>query len=110
MEASKALVDATGHDAEIIAVSARKNPELGIDFVGEKSNWTEVAERLVVEHTGKVAEGLYVAGIAVCAVYGLPRMGPIFGGMLMSGKRLAEIIERDLKNAAGAKKGKKKAR
>lgn len=108
--ASKALVDATGHDAEVVAVAARKNPELGIDFVGEKSNWTEVAERLVVEHTGKVAEGLYVAGIAVCAVYGLPRMGPIFGGMLMSGKKLAEIIERDLKDASGTKKGKKKAR
>ncbi len=106
---SRALVDATGHDAEIIATAARKNPELGIEMAGERSNWSEVAEKLVVEHTGKVAKGLYVAGIAVCAVYGLPRMGPIFGGMLMSGKKLAEIIERDLKNAPKSKKGKKKA-
>lgn len=95
----RALVDATGHDAELVAIAGRKNPELGIQIAGERSNWSEVSERLVVEHTGKVAEGLYVTGIAVCAVYGLPRMGPIFGGMLMSGKRLADIIEEDLRSA-----------
>ncbi len=103
----RALVDATGHDAELIAIAGRKNPELGIQIAGERSNWSEVSEKLVVEHTGKVAEGLYVTGIAVCAVYGLPRMGPIFGGMLMSGKKLADIIEEDLKGAFRSKKRKK---
>ncbi len=94
---SKALIDATGHGAEIIQIVAEKNPELNITLKGEKSNWSEVSEKLVVEHTGKIAEGLYVTGIAVCEVFGLPRMGPIFGGMLMSGKKIAEIIEKDLK-------------
>jgi ribulose 1,5-bisphosphate synthetase/thiazole synthase len=30
--------------------------------------------------------------MSVCAVYNLPRMGPIFGGMLKSGKKVAELI------------------
>lgn len=94
--ASKALIDATGHGAEIVQIAAEKNPELGIILRGERSNWSEVSERLVVEHTGKVAEGLYVTGIAVCEVFGLPRMGPIFGGMLLSGKKIAEIVYKDL--------------
>lgn len=93
---SKALIDATGHGAEIVQIAAEKNPELGIIMKGERSNWSEVSERLVVEHTGKVAEGLYVTGIAVCEVFGLPRMGPIFGGMLLSGKKIAEIVYQDL--------------
>ncbi len=93
---AKAVVDATGHDAEIISIAARKVPELGIQMEGEKSAWSEVSEKLVVEHTGRVAHGLYVAGIAVCTVYGLPRMGPIFGGMLMSGRRIADVIAKDV--------------
>lgn len=94
---AKAVVDATGHDAEVISVAARKIPELGITLAGEKSAYSEESEKLVVKHAGRVAPGLYVTGIAACAVYGLPRMGPIFGGMLMSGKRVAEIIVEDLK-------------
>ncbi|MBO8144359.1 MAG: thiazole biosynthesis protein [Thermodesulfobacterium sp.] len=95
---SKALVDASGHGAEIVQIAAEKNPELNIAIKGEKSNWSEISEKLVVDHTGKVAEGLYVTGIAVCEVFGLPRMGPIFGGMLMSGKKIADLVEKDLRS------------
>lgn len=93
---AKAVVDATGHDAEIVSVAARKIPELGITIVGEKSGYSELSEKLVVEYAGKVAPGLYVTGIATCTVHGLPRMGPIFGGMLLSGRRIAQIIAEDL--------------
>ncbi|AIY89202.1 sulfide-dependent adenosine diphosphate thiazole synthase [Geoglobus acetivorans] len=94
---SRAVVDATGHDAEVISIAARKIPELEIFIHGEKSAYSEMSEKLVVEKTGKVADGLYAAGMAVAAVHGLPRMGPIFGGMLMSGKKVAEQIMFDLK-------------
>jgi len=94
---AKAVVDATGHDAEVVSVAARKVPELGIVIQGEKSGYSELSEKLVVERAGRVAPGLYVTGIATCAVYGLPRMGPIFGGMLLSGRRVAQIISEDLR-------------
>jgi len=99
---AKAVIDATGHDAEVVSVASRKVPELGLQLRGEKSAWAEVSERLVVEHTGRVAPGLYVAGMAVSAVHGLPRMGPIFGGMLMSGKKVAEVVAKDLAEVAYA--------
>ncbi|WP_456468277.1 sulfide-dependent adenosine diphosphate thiazole synthase [Archaeoglobus sp.] len=92
---SRAVVDATGHDAEVISVAARKIP-LDIAVPGERSAYSEVAEREIVKNTGKVVKGLYAAGMAVAALHNLPRMGPIFGGMLMSGKKVAEIVAEDL--------------
>jgi len=92
---AKAVVDATGHDAEVVAIASRKVP-LEIKVLGERSAFAEAGEALVVEKTGKVVEGLYAAGMAVASVYNLPRMGPIFGGMLKSGKKVAEIIARDI--------------
>ena len=97
---SKYVIDATGHDAEVCKIVVRKvNNKLntstgGID--GEKSMWAEVAEREVMNHTKEVCPGLFVTGMAANAVYGLPRMGPIFGGMLLSGKRAAELIAKEL--------------
>ncbi|TDA27341.1 MAG: ribose 1,5-bisphosphate isomerase [Archaeoglobi archaeon] len=92
----RAVVDATGHDAEVVAVASRKVP-LGIKVPGERSAFCEIGEDQVVERTGKVVEGLYVAGMAVASVYNLPRMGPIFGGMLKSGKKVAELVASDLR-------------
>lgn len=89
------VVDATGHDSEICKVVQRKTGKLstpsgGIE--GEKSMWAEVGERTVVENTVEVYPGLIVAGMAANAVLGAPRMGPIFGGMLLSGERAAQLI------------------
>lgn len=92
---SRAVVDATGHDAEVVSVASRKIP-LDLKILGERSAFVEKAEKLVVEKTGKILDGLYVAGMAVAAVYNLPRMGPIFGGMLKSGKKISEIVSNDL--------------
>ena len=93
---SKAVVDATGHDAEVLRILERKNPSLGIKVPGERSAYSELSELSVVERTGKVVEGLYVTGMAVAALNQLHRMGPIFSGMLLSGRKVAEEIIRDL--------------
>jgi thiamine thiazole synthase len=92
---SRAVVDATGHDAEVLKIVSRKIPEARISIAGEKSAYAEVAEK-VVEYTVKVLPGLYATGMAVAALHGLPRMGPIFSSMLLSGKKVAEIIAKDL--------------
>lgn len=93
----KAVVDATGHDAEVLSVISRKIPEFNLQLFGEKSAYSSIGEKFVIENSGKVAPGLYVAGMAVAALHGTPRMGPIFGGMLLSGKKVAEAILSDIK-------------
>jgi thiamine thiazole synthase len=94
---AKAVIDCTGHDAEVLSIASRKIPQLNITIQGESSMWVSRGEELVVEKTGRVCPGLYVAGMSVAAVYGIPRMGPIFGGMLLSGKRVAELVIEDLR-------------
>lgn len=97
---AKAVVDATGHDLEVVKVLLRKNgvklnTETG-DIIGERSMDAEEGERITIEKTGEVYPGLYVVGMAACACFGGPRMGPIFGGMLISGKKLAETLIKSL--------------
>ena len=85
---TKVVIDATGHEACV----ARKLEQRGaLKIAGEGASWIEKSEDAVVEHTGEVYPGLIVTGMAVACVYGLPRMGPTFGGMLLSGKRAAEV-------------------
>lgn len=94
---AKAVVDATGHGAEVVSIACKRIPELGVAIRGERSAYADLSEKLISQYAGRVAPGLYVTGMAVASVYGLPRMGPIFGGMLLSGKRTAEIILGELK-------------
>ena len=83
---SRVVIDATGHDACV----AKKLEERGLmKTVGYGAMWVDRSEDLVVEHTGLVHPGLIVAGMATSTVYGLPRMGPTFGSMLLSGERAA---------------------
>jgi thiamine thiazole synthase len=94
---SRAVVDATGHDAEVLKILERKNPSAGVRLLGERSAYSELGEARVVEMTGKVVEGLYVAGMAVAALKHIHRMGPIFSSMLLSGKKVAEEIVREVR-------------
>jgi thiamine thiazole synthase len=51
-----------------------------------------LSEDLVVEKTGEIFPGLYAVGMSVATVFGIPRMGPTFAGMLFSGRKAAEQI------------------
>ncbi len=85
---STMMIDASGHDAVVV----KKLEERGaIKTQGFGAMWVERSEDLIVEHTGEVHPGLIVTGMAVSTTYGLPRMGPTFGAMLVSGRRGAEI-------------------
>jgi thiamine thiazole synthase len=88
------VVDATGHEACVV----KKLEERGILTTrGEGGMWVDRSEDLIVEHTGEVHSGLVACGMAVSTTFGLPRMGPTFGGMLLSGLKVAEVIEKLLK-------------
>ena len=85
---AKVVIDATGHDARV----ARALEKRGMLKMSDYGVMDVVAsEDAVVEKTSEVFPGLIVCGMAVSTVFGLPRMGPTFGGMLISGKRAAEI-------------------
>ncbi len=91
---SEIVVDATGHDAQVV----KKLEERGlIKTKGFGAMWVERSEDLIIEHTGEVHPGLIVTGMAVSTTYGLPRMGPTFGAMLLSGEVAAEIALEKLK-------------
>jgi thiamine thiazole synthase len=93
---SKIVVDATGHDAVVVHKLERRGL---LKLAVEGPLWIEKSEDAIVERTGEVHPGLVVTGMAVASVYGLPRMGPTFGAMLLSGKRAAEVCAELLKAA-----------
>jgi thiazole biosynthesis enzyme len=85
---SRLVVDATGHDAVVVRSLEKRGL---VEIKGFGAMCVEKSEDAVVEHTSEVYPGLIVAGMAAATTFGLPRMGPTFGGMLLSGKRAAEI-------------------
>jgi thiamine thiazole synthase len=90
------VIDSTGHPAELVAMLKNRKEDFHVKKICEGYMDVEASEAGVVEKTGEIFKGLYVAGMSVCSAYNLPRMGPIFGGMLKSGKKAAELINAKL--------------
>ena len=91
---SKIVIDASGHDS----VAVKRLMDRGyVKWKGMDPLWVEGSEDEVVNHTGEVFPGLIATGMSVTETHGLPRMGPTFGSMLLSGKKAAEIAIDKLK-------------
>jgi thiamine thiazole synthase len=93
---SSFVVDASGHAAEIAHVVSKKSGGKLLtstgEVIGEKPMWAEKGEKALLTNTKEIFPRLYVCGMAANAVFGAPRMGPIFGGMLLSGQKAAGLI------------------
>ena len=92
---TKFVIDATGHPAEVAHVIQKKVGPLKTktqDVMGERAMFAEDGEKFVVDKADEIFPNVYAAGMCVGAVYGGPRMGPIFGGMLLSGEKVARLI------------------
>jgi len=87
-------IDATGHDAVVAKLVERKGRDLEVK--GEGFMWADRAESEIISHTREVYPGLIVTGMAANAVAGEHRMGPVFGGMLLSGEFAASLVREKL--------------
>ena len=96
----KVVIDATGHDA-IVANALAKRGVLKIPGMGMM--WVAEAEEAIVEKTGEIHPGLIVTGMAVSTYFGLPRTGPTFGAMLLSGKKAGQIAIESLNGTLKAR-------
>ena len=85
---SRLMLDATGHDAVVVRSLEQRGL---VEIKGFGAMCVEESEDAVVENTKEIFPGLIVGGMAAATTFGLPRMGPTFGGMLLSGKRAAEV-------------------
>lgn len=97
---ARAVLDGSGHPCEIAETVARKNnvrlnTKTG-SVMGERSLSVAEGERTTLENTMEIYPGLFVCGMAANGVSGSFRMGPIFGGMLLSGEKAATLIMEDL--------------
>lgn len=93
---SKTVLEGTGHDCMVARLVARKNSvKLNTptgEVIGERSLSIDEAEITTVENTKEIYDGLFVSGMAANGVSGSFRMGPIFGGMLLSGRKAAQLM------------------
>ncbi len=94
------VVDATGHQAEITRILEKKIGQKLFTktggIVGEMPMWAEIGEKTILENTQEVYPNLFVCGMAANTVFGGPRMGPIFGGMFLSGEKVAQLVKERL--------------
>ena len=91
-----AVLDGTGHPSEIIRLASEK-AQIKLDtptgsILGERPMWVDSGEASTVENTREYFPGLFACGMSANNVAGGYRMGPIFGGMMLSGHKVAGLI------------------
>jgi len=91
---SKMVIDASGHDS--VAVKRLVDRKL-VEWKGMNPMWVDDGENRVVHKTGEVYPGLVAAGMSVTETFGIARMGPTYGSMLLSGKKAAEVTAAKIK-------------
>jgi thiamine thiazole synthase len=93
---SKFVVDATGHACEVAKIILKRMGKVlyteNKEIMGERSMNADAAESVIVGNTKEFYKNVYACGMSANAIFGTNRMGPIFGGMLLSGKKCAELI------------------
>lgn len=87
---ARLVIDTTGHDASV-ATALERRGLLKIKGFGPMN--IQESEEAVVEYTKEIYPGLIVCGMSVATVFGLPRMGPTFASMLLSGKKAASVAK-----------------
>lgn len=90
---AKVVIDATGHQAEVARI-AKKKLRLKIPEPLEGSMWAAEGEKATIRNTREVYPGLIVCGMASNSIGGLPRMGPLYGAMFISGVKAAKLALR----------------
>ena len=98
---AEAVIDGTGHPSEIVKMATDK-AMINIDtetgkIMGERPMWVESGENSTVENTKEYFPGLFACGMSANNCSGGYRMGPIFGGMLLSGEKAAKLVIEKLK-------------
>ena len=97
---AEAVIDGTGHPSEVMRLATDK---AGIKLetptgkiLGEKPMWVDSGEASTIDNTREYYPGLFACGMSANNVLGGYRMGPIFGGMLLSGRKVAELAAKKL--------------
>lgn len=97
---SRCVLDATGHDAVVVHKLVKGMGKVlhtpSGTLEGEQPMWADQGEKQVVSNTREAYPGLYVSGMAANATFGGRRMGPVFGGMLLSGQKAAREMLKSL--------------
>jgi thiamine thiazole synthase len=99
--AARFVLDGTGHDCGVTRMAQDHGIPLRTAsgrIMGQGPMWAGPAEEMVVRNTMEIAPGLVVMGMAANAALGSHRMGPVFGGMLLSAQRAAELVMEKLRN------------
>ena len=96
---ASAVIDATGHEAAVVQTLHQRGLLKGSpagDGICEGPMNAAEGELFVADKVAEIYPGLWVSGMSVSAVLHGPRMGPIFGGMLLSGKRVADLVAKKI--------------
>ena len=100
---SKYIVEATGHACEVANIILKRLGSVlytsSKKILGEGSMNADCAETVILDNTREIYKNVFACGMSANAIFGTNRMGPIFGGMILSGEKVANVISKRLKKA-----------